>query len=259
MTSLLNSKLSFVNKGLKVDENGHMELEELLVVAEKAGRSLIDSAERDLDANVPSCPGWNNLELLNHMKVIWWFVAAQIVAGNDSERAIPSDEILDSPLSQLTHLMDTFKSSDFSSPAWSWTWGSDKTVGFFIRRMAHENTVHDWDAKNALGIDGQIPTLLALDGIEEKLFLVSETLRVSESGATLPNASIHLHCTDCEGEWMLSPSGADLKIVREHGKGDAAVRGEAKQILLYLWGRKIENLDFFGDEEVIKAWGEIGP
>ena len=259
MTSLLNSKLSFVNKGLKVDENGHMELEELLVVAEEAGRSLITYAEKDLDANVPNCPGWNNLELLNHMKVIWWFVAAQIVAGNDSERAIPSDEILDSPLSQLTHLMDTFKSSDFSSPAWSWTWGSDKTVGFFIRRMAHENTVHDWDAKNALGIDGQIPTLLALDGIEEKLFLVSETLRVSESGATLPNASIHLHCTDCEGEWMLSPSGADLKIVREHGKGDAAVRGEAKQILLYLWGRKIENLDFFGDEEVIKAWGEIGP
>ena len=242
-----------------MDENDHMELEELLVVAEEAGRSLITYAEKDLDANVPNCPGWNNLELLNHMKVIWWFVAAQIVAGNDSERAIPSDEILDSPLSQLTHLMDTFKSSDFSSPAWSWTWGSDKTVGFFIRRIAHENTVHDWDAKNALGIDGQIPTLLALDGIEEKLFLVSETLRVSESGATLPNASIHLHCTDCEGEWMLSPSGADLKIVREHGKGDAAVRGEAKQILLYLWGRKIENLDFFGDEEVIKAWGEIGP
>ena len=242
-----------------MNQTSNLEFEELLVVAEEAGRSLITYAEKDLDANVPNCPGWNNLELLNHMKVIWWFVAAQIVAGNDSERAIPSDEILDSPLSQLTHLMDTFKSSDFSSPAWSWTWGSDKTVGFFIRRIAHENTVHDWDAKNALGIDGQIPTLLALDGIEEKLFLVSETLRVSESGATLPNASIHLHCTDCEGEWMLSPSGADLKIVREHGKGDAAVRGEAKQILLYLWGRKIENLDFFGDEEVIKAWGEIGP
>lgn len=236
-----------------MNQTSNLEFEELLVVAEEAGRSLITYAEKDLDANVPNCPGWNNLELLNHMKVIWWFVAAQIVAGNDSEKAIPSDEPLDSPLSQLTHLMDTFKSSDFSSPAWSWTWGSDKTVGFFIRRMAHENTVHDWDAKNALGIDGQIPTILALDGIEEKLFLVSE------SGATLPNASIHLHCTDCEGEWMLSPSGTDLKIVREHGKGDAAVRGEAKQILLYLWGRKIENLDFFGDEEVIKAWGEIGP
>ena len=236
-----------------MNQTSNLEFEELLVVAEEAGRSLITYAEKDLDANVPNCPGWNNLELLNHMKVIWWFVAAQIVAGNDSEKAIPSDEPLDSPLSQLTHLMDTFKSSDFSSPAWSWTWGPDKTVGFFIRRMAHENTVHDWDAKNALGIDGQIPTLLALDGIEEKLFLVSE------SGSTLPNASIHLHCTDCEGEWMLSPSGTDLKIVREHGKGDAAVRGEAKQILLYLWGRKIENLDFFGDEEVIKAWGEIGP
>ena len=143
-----------------MNQTSNLEFEELLVVAEEAGRSLITYAEKDLDANVPNCPGWNNLELLNHMKGVWWFVAAQIVAGNDSERAIPSDEPLDSPLSQLTHLIDAFKSSDFSSPAWSWT--SDKTVGFFIRRMAHENTVHDWDAKNALGIDGQIPTILAL-------------------------------------------------------------------------------------------------
>jgi uncharacterized protein (TIGR03083 family) len=234
-----------------VNQTSNLEFEELLVVAEEAGRSLITYAEKDLDANVPNCPGWNNLELLNHMKGVWWFVAAQIVAGNDSERAIPSDEPLDSPLSQLTHLIDAFKSSDFSSPAWSWT--SDKTVGFFIRRMAHENTVHDWDAKNALGIDGQIPTLLALDGIEEKLFLVSE------SGATFPNASIHLHCTDCEGEWMLALSSGELEIKREHGKGDAAVKGRAEDILLYLWGRGQENLECFGDEEVINTWARIGP
>ena len=156
-----------------------------------------------------------------------------------------------SPLGQLENLMDTFRKSDFAAPAWSWT--SDKTVSFFVRRMAHENTVHDWDAKGALGVDAQIPTLLALDGIEEKLFLVSE------SDANLPNASIHLHCTDCEGEWMLIQSDSGLEIIREHGKGDAAVRGEAKSILLYLWGRVSEELECFGDEEIISAWTEVGP
>ena len=72
-----------------MNQTSNLEFEELLVVAEEAGRSLITYAEKDLDANVPNCPGWNNLELLNHMKGVWWFVAAQIVAGNDSERAIP--------------------------------------------------------------------------------------------------------------------------------------------------------------------------
>ena len=36
-----------------MNQNNPMELKELLVAAEKAGRSLIDSAEKDLDANVP--------------------------------------------------------------------------------------------------------------------------------------------------------------------------------------------------------------
>jgi len=234
-----------------VDKNNHMELKELLVVAEEAGRSLIDSAEKDLDANVPKCPEWNNSELLNHLKMVWWFGASQISAGDEAVRTAPSDEMKDSPLSQLEHLLNAFQIKDFSSPCWSWT--SNKTVGFWVRRMAHENTVHDWDAKSALGVDAQIPTLLALDVIEEKLFLVSE------SDANLPNASIHLHCTDCEGEWMISASSGELEVTREHGKGDAAVRGRAEDILLYLWGRGQENLECFGDEEAINNWSSIGP
>ena len=37
-----------------MNQNSHMELSELLVVAEQAGRSLIASAEKDLDAIVPT-------------------------------------------------------------------------------------------------------------------------------------------------------------------------------------------------------------
>jgi len=228
-----------------------MNLEELLVVAEEAGRSLIASAEKDLDANVPKCPEWNNSELLDHMKMVWWFGASQIAAGDQTVRTIPSDEMKDSPLSQLEHLLSTFQIKDFSSPCWSWT--ANKTVGFWVRRMAHENTVHNWDAEETSGARSPISNLLALDGIEEKLFLIKE------SDASFPNKSIHLHCTDCEGEWMVSASNGDLEITREHGKGDAAVRGKAEDILLYLWGRGQENLECFGDEETINNWSSIGP
>ena len=227
-----------------------MELSELLIVAEQAGRSLIASAEKDLDAIVPTCPEWNNLELLNHMKMVWWFGASQINAGNENERAVPSDEMKNSPLEQLENLLNEFQDNDFSSPCWSWT--TNKTVGFWVRRMAHENTVHNWDTEGTLDTRSSISTLLALDGIEEKLFMYP-------ADTNFPDASIHLHCTDCEGEWMLASSSGGLEIKREHGKGDAAVKGRAEDILLYLWGRGQENLECFGDEEVINTWARIGP
>ena len=233
-----------------MNQNNTVEFKELLVAVEQAGRSLIDSAEKDLDAIVPTCPEWNNLELLNHMKMVWWFAASQIAAGNEHERTVPSDEMKNSPLEQLEHLLDTFQINDFSSPCWSWT--TNRTVGFWVRRMAHENTVHNWDTEGTLGTHSSVPPLLAVDGIEEKLFM-------HPADADFPDASIHLHCTDCEGEWMLASSGGELEIKREHGKGDAAVRGKAEDILLYLWGRGQENLECFGDEEVINAWALIGP
>ncbi len=233
-----------------MNQNNTMDLKELLAVAEQAGRSLIDSAEKDLDATVPTCPEWNNLELLNHMKMVWWFAASQINAGNEIERTVPSGEMKNSPLEQLEHLLNACQANDFSSPCWSWT--TNKTVGFWTRRMAHENTVHNWDAEGTLDSRSSISTLLALDGIEEKLFLYP-------ADTEFPAASIHLHCTDCEGEWMLALLSGELEIKREHGKGDAAVKGRAEDILLYLWGRGRENLECFGDEEVINTWARIGP
>ena len=233
-----------------MNQNSHMELSELLVVAEQAGRSLIASAEKDLDAIVPTCPEWNNLELLNHMKMVWWFAASQINTGNETERTVPSDEMKNSPLEQLEDLLNSCQVNDFSSPCWSWT--TNKTVGFWVRRMAHENTVHNWDTEGTLDTRSSISTLLALDGIEEKLFMYP-------ADTNFPDASIHLHCTDCEGEWMLASSSGGLEIKREHGKGDAAVKGRAEDILLYLWGRGQENLECFGDEEVINTWARIGP
>mgnify|MGYP003329755983 FL=1 len=43
-----------------MNQNNPVEFKELLVAVEQAGRSLIDSAEKDLDAIVPTCPEWNN-------------------------------------------------------------------------------------------------------------------------------------------------------------------------------------------------------
>ena len=40
--------------------------------------------------------------------------------------------------------------------------------------------------------------------------------------------SAHLHCTDTEGEWLITfPAPSERVVTREHAKGDVAVRGTA--------------------------------
>ena len=53
------------------------------------------------------------------------------------------------------------------------------------------------------------------------------------------------------GEWLvtrLDESGIDF--TREHAKGDAAVRGSANNLLLWLWRRAAGPVDIVGDTAV---------
>jgi hypothetical protein len=72
---------------------------------------------------------------------------------------------------------------------------------------------------------------------------------------------VHLHCTDVPGEWTLytdtdtdtdTDTGAPaFRLVREHAKGDCALRGTASDLLLVLWRRlPVERVDVVGDAEV---------
>ena len=51
----------------------------------------------------------------------------------------------------------------------NWTWSSDHSAGFVIRRLAQEIGVHRWDAELAAGIEHTIEATLASDGIDEFL------------------------------------------------------------------------------------------
>ena len=75
-------------------------------------------------------------------------------------------------------------------------------------------------------------------------------------GAPLVGGSVHLHSTDGDGEWTLR-AGDDGAIVvtRDHAKADAALRGEANDLLLVLWRRlPIDAVDVFGDEQLAAAF-----
>ena len=71
--------------------------------------------------------------------------------------------------------------------------------GFWSRRQAHELAVHRWDAQLAAGAPQPIDRALAADGIQE-LF---DILPARPGGAPTGNGeTMHLHCTDGDGEWL---------------------------------------------------------
>jgi hypothetical protein len=140
-------------------------------------------------------------------------------------------------------LADALAAADPATEVWTWT--DDHTAGFWARRMANETAVHRLDAELAAGRPEPVARDLAVDGIDERLVL----LRYWRGADQLQSmrGTIHLHCTDADGEWLLRLDDG-VEVTHEHAKGDAAARGTAFALLLVLYGRaEPSTLELFGD------------
>jgi uncharacterized protein (TIGR03083 family) len=122
------------------------------------------------------------------------------------------------------------------------------------RRLLHETLVHRWDLENAVGNKMPTDAAVASDCIDE--FLVSFVVG-RKSDNHLPAGSVHLHCTDTEGEWLLQFSDQGIELTREHAKGDVAIRGKAEDLARLLWRRMHLNagaFEVFGNVEVADSF-----
>ncbi len=73
--------------------------------------------------------------------------------------------------------------------------------------------------------------------------------------------SLHLHATDDglgpTGEWTITNDEDGVNWSHDHGKGDAAVRGRAKDLLLATVRRRTTaeaGLEVFGDATIWDGW-----
>ncbi len=201
---------------------------------------------------VPSCPGWSVSDLLWHLTEVHHFwrtvVADKLTTWESYEQpARPADEaIADMYRHGRIELLRTLGGVDPTMPCW--TWSSDKTAGFVIRRMTQETAVHLWDAADAAGMTNPIEPVLASDGIDEFL---AHFLSNAAEGAEPVSGSVHLHCGDVAGEWTVREGEDGFVVAREHSKGDCAIRGAASDILLALWRRQpLSTCDVVGDADV---------
>jgi uncharacterized protein (TIGR03083 family) len=204
----------------------------------------------DLGAAVPACPGWTVADLVHHLGSVHEFWAT-IVAERRQERPRdvrparrPDGELVGWYRDGLARLVEVLAGTDPATPVW--TWSSQRDVAFAVRRMAHETAVHRWDAEDSRQAATPVEANLASDGIDEMLALF---LPFTSAGAASVDGTVHIHCGDVPGEWMVRPDPAGgLAVTREHAKGDCALRGPASDLLLVLWRRlPLEAVEVLGD------------
>ena len=232
-----------------------MELSQYLDAITNESVALADAAERcDLDARVPSCPDWTLARLVAHIgEVQQW--ARVIVEQRPSER-IPRRTLPAAPLGselipwfreQAPQLVATLAATDPSTPMWTFT--DDQTARFWFRRQAHEVAVHRWDAELTAGSPTPIAPELAADGVDEWLALLPFG---GPRGLAGNGETVHLHCTDTEGEWVVTLGADGPTTKRAHEKSDVAVRGGASDLNLFVLGRvELAAFEVFGDADLL--------
>ena len=229
-------------------------------------------AGAELTAPVPSCPGWTVADLVHHLGIVYRWVNAHVVRGVTSkpDRPMPAfaaeprpDDLLAWWDEQFAALLRTLDVLDPDMPAWNWA-PQAKRAGFWHRRMAHETSVHRWDAQMAIGQAEPIEMRLATDGVAEALDSWLPAGR--RLGPVDAHGMIALHATDAENTWHVRLRGAGIALLDtgtifddDDPQARVVVSGSASDVLLALWGRiGFDVLDVTGDESLLPAL-RVGP
>jgi uncharacterized protein (TIGR03083 family) len=210
-----------------------------------------------LDAPVPSCPGWTAADLWWHLGEVQHTWALVVESGTDDPEDLeeperPSDEALERFFLDATQsLSAALRSKPAGARCWTWHPEGD-TVGWLIRRQAHEALVHRVDAELTAGREPAAPDdALVLDGIDELLTVYVEGLP-AWADLTPLEVEVAVACDDAAGTWTLellqwsgtSPNTGSTytdegaaRVVEPSGPPAATVRGSAWALHRWLWGR----------------------
>jgi len=225
---------------------------------------LAAAAARGLEPMVPGCPGWTVRDLVVHAARVQRhkveIVANGIVDVSPAHPELPEGT---DPIEWFRRGADrlyrVLASADPAAPAK--TFAVEQTVGFWIRRMAHETLIHRIDAEQAQGYESPIDPALALDGIAELLEVF--VTRIAPWGEFRP-AEDTVAVAAADRTWVLQLGRVvGTRRDREYdlpaavfapGEPTTVVSGDPDRVLLWMWGRAtISAVDVDGRREIADA------
>jgi uncharacterized protein (TIGR03083 family) len=246
------SRADIVTQTVAMDTAAH------IAAVETENAALLAAARSGpLDTPVPSCPAWDVAALVGHLGSVHRWVLGWLETGGRTplEQPPAGDAVLDWFEAGVPRLVDALRALEPTATAASFI--GDQPATFWPRRQAHEAAIHRWDGERALDRAQPIDAPLAVDGVDEffDTFLLQRLGRAVLTGS---GETIHLHATDDGiegGEWLLTLASDGVEVEHGHGKGDAAVRAPASDLVLFVWNRiDLDQLEVFGDAALLEQW-----
>jgi uncharacterized protein (TIGR03083 family) len=201
-------------------------------------------AAGDLDASVPTCPGWTLRRLAWHLGGVHRWARGAVAEG----RPVDVAEVGPDARSELVawyregaaELVGLLEATPPDAECWSFG-PKPRTARFWSRRQAHETAIHALDAQLAVGVDtpgaalDPIQADLALDGIDEVVTMFFP--RQVRLGRIEPlRRSLAIEPDDGAGlRWVLTGDGTTPSD--QLPDAEATLRGPADLLLRVLWKR----------------------
>jgi uncharacterized protein (TIGR03083 family) len=233
-------------------------------------------AGADMTTEVPSCPGWNLGQLVRHLGGAQRWAAEMVRAAaaeplpdnhfRDLSEYTAEDAAVIAPwlLDGAVTLADTLRAA---GPHLTVSTGPipDGVAAFYARRFTHETAMHRADAMLALGKAYTLDRDVAIDGIDEWMYLGSLPMHFELHPRTRellgPGRTLHFHATDTtsedEAEWVVDLTGDTLAWRRAHEKAAVAVRGPVTELLLVIYKRRSPGdgaVEVLGEAKLLDFW-----
>jgi len=213
-----------------------------------------------LTAPIPHIEGWTVHSVVGHTGWLLRYISLNLAAPADN--APPRSAIGEPPLGEevlawfaegAAEVEGALAAADLDELHPSWT--GPQPSSWWLRRVAHEMTMHCWDAQSAAGSPDPIDAELSCDGVDEMLEVFVPN-RLHFDALAGSGETIHLHATDLDhGEWLMELLADEVRWEHGHAKGDVAARGPASDLLLLMWSRlPPSRLEVFGDASLLDRW-----
>jgi uncharacterized protein (TIGR03083 family) len=191
-------------------------------------------AAADLAAPVRSCPGWQVRDLVEHLGGVHRW-ATEIVRTGERTRFPDSpgaDDILGWFDDGAENLAGTLAETDPTRACW--TMAPPDEVAFWSRRQAQEAMIHRWDLATAIGQAADLNPVLAIDGIDEVVFMLfPRQIKLGREAAL--TAAVAIIETGSGRRWVLAGDGTASN--HDATDVDATISGDVGELLLLLWQR----------------------
>jgi uncharacterized protein (TIGR03083 family) len=222
-------------------------------------------------ALVPTCPAWNVADLIWHLTEVQYFwatVVEDLIQNPEDVPPLPRPENEDLNKAfavQSARLQGALTRRKPDDTCWSWH-DDGHSVGWVLRRQAHEALIHRVDAEIATNSRSPIDRRLAADGIDEVLRVTIDLDNPPEwASFKTDGTSARVETSDDAAAWSMSfgrfvgsspVSGKDYDFVAAQltssiSDPTAVIRGASDDLDLWLWGRgPIDALSISGDVRI---------